>query len=64
MMTHAQQNLAWRMIYRLQELDETQSSAAVGDRMLGAIQKVLNITVNAKSPFRWISFEQGAKLIV
>lgn len=63
MMTQAQQNLAWRMIYRLQELDETESSATVGDRMMGAIQKILNITVNAKSPFKWVSFEQGAKLI-
>ena len=34
MMTQAQQNLAWRMIYRLQELDETESSATVGDRIV------------------------------
>ena len=69
MMTQAQQSLAWRLVYRLQELDmnpiikENGLTISVGDRMKGAIEKVLNITPNMKSPFKWVTFVQGEKFI-
>ncbi|NCB52451.1 MAG: DUF1018 domain-containing protein [Clostridia bacterium] len=61
MMTRAQQGLAWRLIYRLGELDG--SKAAPGDRMCGAIKKILNIDAGLEAPMRWVSFDNGAKLI-
>ena len=70
MMTAEQQSLAWRLMYRLQELDdkpklhEDGSSVTVGERMAGAIEKVLGITAIAgKDIFKWVSFEDGSKLI-
>jgi len=61
MMTVQQQNLAWRLVYRLDELQPTHTT--VGDRLVGAIQKELGITASVKQPFRWINFEDGTKLI-
>ena len=70
MITAEQQSLAWRLMYRLQELDdkpklhEDGSSVTVGERMAGAIEKVLGITAIAgKDIFKWVSFEDGSKLI-
>ena len=70
MMTAEQQSLAWRLMYRLQELDEKPkmhengTSVTVGERMAGAIEKVLGITAIAgKDIFKWVSFEDGSKLI-
>lgn len=69
MMTQAQQSLAWRLIYRLQELDrdpivkDNGITISVSDRMKGAIEKVLDITPNMKSPFKWVTFVQGEKFI-
>lgn len=61
MMTVQQQNLAWRLMYRLDELEPTKVS--VGQRLIGAIERVLGITASEKEPFRWINFEDGTKLI-
>lgn len=61
MMTVQQQNLAWRLMYRLDELEPTQVS--VCQRLIGAIERVLGITASAKEPFRWINFDDGTKLI-
>ena len=64
MMTPEQQSLAWRLIYRLKELDASPNSASAGERMAGAIRKELGITtVEGKDIFRWVSFDDGAKLI-
>lgn len=61
MMTIQQQNLAWRLVYRLDELEPTQ--ATVCERLIGAIQKVLGVTASAKEPFRWVNFDDGTRLI-
>lgn len=61
MMTKEQQALAWRLIYRLAELEPTQ--ATVGERLVGAIKKELNITATVRQPFVWVKFEDGTKLI-
>ena len=58
MMTVPQQNLAWRYIYRLAELEPT--DAAVSDRLIGAIRKILGITTSKRDPFR---FDDGTRLI-
>ncbi len=61
MMTAAQQGLAWRLVYRLDELEPT--AASVGERLIGAIKKILGITASKSDPFRWIKFDDGTKLI-
>ena len=64
MMTPEQQSLAWRLVYRLKELDSSPKSASAGERMAGAIKKELGITtVPGKDIFRWVSFDDGSKLI-
>ena len=62
MMTTAQQKLAWRLVYRLAELDPNEN-AAVSERLVGAIKKVLGITPSRRDPFRWVNFNDGARLI-
>lgn len=70
MMTTEQQSLAWRYMYRLQELDEKPmlhengKPFTVGEQMVGAIHKICGITTKpGEDIFKWISFEDGAKLI-
>ena len=64
MMTPEQQSLAWRLVYRLIELDANASKATAAERMAGAIKKELGITtVPGKDIFKWVSFEDGTKLI-
>ena len=64
MMTPEQQSLAWRLVYRLIELDANASRATAAERMAGAIKKELGITtVPGKDIFKWVSFDDGAKLI-
>ena len=64
MMTPEQQSLAWRLVYRLIELDANASRATAAERMAGAIKKELGITtVPGRDIFKWVSFEDGAKLI-
>lgn len=63
MATPEQQRLCWRYCYRLKELDPNPKSADVGDRLLGAIDKVLDVTASKKEPFRWIDQDQCSKLI-
>lgn len=61
MMTAAQQSMAWRLVYRLDELEPT--TASVPERLIGAIKKILGITASRDDPFRWINFNNGTKLI-
>lgn len=69
MMTQEQKSLAWRLMYRLQELDtnpylhEDGSPVTVGERMQGALKKTLGVTAGLKDPFRWVSLSQGEKFI-
>ncbi len=71
MMTTEQQSLAWRLMYRLQELDEKPilhengKPYTVGERMSGAIQKVLgnNMARPGKEIFKRVSDDKGEKLI-
>ena len=62
MMNADQQGKAWRLIYRLRELD-TGSTATAGQRMVGAIRKALGVDARIENPFQWITQDQGAALI-
>jgi hypothetical protein len=61
MMTLEQQGRAWRLIYRLCELEPRQATA--GERMCGAVRKILGIEAGVEAPFRWVSMEDGSRLI-
>ena len=63
MMTEAQQRYAWRLVYRLKELDTSENPAPVNERLAGAVQKILGITASPKDPLRWVNFQNGSKLI-
>jgi hypothetical protein len=63
MMTTAQQSKAWQYIYRLIELDRDAKRATAGERMTGAIRKVLGVDADVKDPFRWVTQADGRKLI-
>ncbi|MBQ8515619.1 MAG: DUF1018 domain-containing protein [Ruminococcus sp.] len=61
MMTYKQRSYAWRLIYDLAALSP--SKASEGERMAGAVQKILGITAAPADPLRWVTFEDGKKLI-
>ena len=61
MITPNQKKYCWKMIYHLAELEPRET--AVGERMCGAIGKILGITAVPEDPFKWVSFEQGRDLI-
>lgn len=61
MMTDAQQRYAWRLIYQLIALDK--KNVPAGERMAGAVRKILDITASPKEPLRWVDREDGSRLI-
>lgn len=63
MMSEGQQRKVWQLMYQLEKLDEKPSSARLGDRLCGIIRKEIRIDCVAKQPFRWLSYQQGVKLI-
>lgn len=63
MMSDGQQRKVWRLMYQLEELDDKPSTARLGDRLCGIIRKELHIDCVAKQPFRWLTYQQGVKLI-
>ena len=61
MMTAAQRNMAWRLMYTLAALSP--SKASEGERMAGAVKKILGITSSPKEPLMWVTREDGSRLI-
>lgn len=61
MITPNQRDYCWSMIYRLAELNPRDASP--GERMCGAIKKILGVTADPKDPFKWVSFDEGRDLI-
>lgn len=61
MITTAQQSYCWAVMYKINELDPR--SSTVGERLCGAINKILGITAFEAEPFRSVTFEEGEKLI-
>lgn len=62
-MSDGQRRKVWRLMYQLEELDKDPSSAKLGDRLCGIIKKELHIDCTSKQPFRWLTYQQGSKLI-
>lgn len=62
-MSKEQQDKAWRLIYMLCEIDK--SEAPAGERMKGAVKKILDMDINMKNkaPFRMVTVRQGSILI-
>ena len=56
---------AWKLMYRLVELDEDSKFAGVsaGKRMQGAIKKVCKVDAPLEEPFRFVSAQQMHLLI-
>lgn len=63
-MTSEQTKLAFRYIYRLEELDTTPSKSTPRDRLCGVIRKVFGIEVDpGRDIFKGFSEEQGSAVI-
>lgn len=62
-MTEGQQRKALRLMYELQDLDVTPSTATFGERLTGIIKKELGVDATPREPFRWLDHTQGGKLI-
>lgn len=60
-MSEGQIKKAWAIMYEI--IAFTPSSATAGERMVGAIKKILMIDSEAKNPFAWLDVEQGNRLI-
>lgn len=54
---------AWSLMYQIIEYSPSTENQTAGQRMCGAIKKILEIDADVKNPFAWISTEQGNKLI-
>lgn len=61
MMTVKQQSLAKLIMSNIANYDPREINRE--ERMKGAIKKILDIDVDAKEPFRWISRQDGSRLI-
>lgn len=63
MATEGQQRKAWALMYELRKYDAPPSTAALGDRLCGIIQKELKTNATAQKPFAWLDFRATNKLI-
>lgn len=66
MMSVPMQEKAWALIYELIDLDKKDgvpSRGTAGERMAGAIRKILHMDVELSDPFRWVDDEQAWLLI-
>ncbi|NSW90242.1 MAG: regulatory protein GemA [Firmicutes bacterium] len=63
MITPDQVKKVWYFMYRLAELDVEPSKARLSKRLCGIIEKNLHISAFEKDPFRFVTFDQGIKLI-
>ena len=63
MMSSAQQSLAWRLMYQIQRYDVKNSNKSVGARLAGIVRKTLKISASDTDPLKWVTAENGNKLI-
>lgn len=63
MINPGQQKAVWFYMYRLEEFDVKESQVSRADRLCAIIKKYLHIDAVARDPFRFVSFEDGGKLI-
>lgn len=62
-MSSGQIKKAWSLMYQIMEHSPSKEGKTAGERMCGAIKKILNMDADVKNPFSWVSAEQGNKLI-
>lgn len=62
-MSDGQQRKVWRLMYQLEALDAHKSTAQLVERLCGIIKRELHIDCSTKQPFRWLTYDQGVKLI-
>lgn len=62
-MSDGQKRKVWQLMYQLEKYDTEPTTAKLGDRLCGIIKKELKIDCTSKQPFRWLTYQQGSKLI-
>ena len=60
-MTAEQIKKAWAVLYEI--IEYSPSSATVGERMVGAIKKILGVDAQISQPFAWLDADHGIRLI-
>ena len=60
-MTQGQCSKVWYLMYEFEKASP--SHATVGERLKGIIKRQLNIDVDVKKPFVWLTHKQGNQLI-
>ncbi len=58
-----QQKKIWALMYELAKYDKKPGSVSLGDRLCAIIKKELGTDAIARTPFAWIDFDSGNKLI-
>lgn len=60
-MTQGQCKKVWYLMYEFEKASP--SNATVGERLKGIIKRQLNMDVDVKKPFVWMTYRQGNQLI-
>lgn len=60
-MTAEQIKKAWAILYEI--IHYSPSSATAGERMVGAIKKILGVDAQVSQPFAWLDADHGIRLI-
>lgn len=63
MVTNAQSDKIWALMYELKKFDKEPMTISLGKRVSGIMAKELNITASERDPFKWLSFSDAGKLI-
>lgn len=66
MMSVPEQEKAWALVYELIDFDKKDGvpgKGTAGERMAGAIKKILHMDVDLSDPFRWVDTDQSWRLI-
>lgn len=62
-MSEGQIHKVWFLMYELAKYDREPAAITLGQRLCGVIKKELGIDASEKAPFRWLTYQQGSKLI-
>lgn len=60
-MTEEQIKKSWAILYEI--IQYSPSSATAGERMVGAIKKILGVDAQVSQPFAWLDADHGIRLI-
>lgn len=61
--TDGQQRKVWQLMYQLQGCDKQPNPSSLGQRLSGIVKRELQIDATERGPLRWITYDQGNKLI-